>query len=470
MSTRPRETVLVIDPVDVSGQQARKLLAAEDRRVIHASSAQEAFPLLAEMRPDLVLASLDLVDLPGLRVLNALRTRIPGVPLIAVASHPTVEGAVQALKAGAADYLGHPLSPGLVSEKVGRCLSDLRNARHLAQARIEAKDRYGFSDLLSRSPKMLHVFEQIRSVAQTDATVLIRGETGTGKELVARAIHERSRRREKPLIAINCGAFTETLLESELFGHEKGSFTGAIGRRQGVFEMADGGSLFLDELGETSLSVQVNMLRVLEDFTFRRVGGNDSIEVDVRIIAATNVNLEGAVKDARFREDLFYRLNVFPILLPPLRERAEDIPILMHHFLTDAAREYDLAVPTITPEALELTMRYRWPGNVRQLRAMCERWVILCAGGELRREHLPHDVQGGQTVTENPGAVFIDDSIPLQQLVDRVSNQVQRAYLHRLLTRYRGHLQQTADAAGTTRRTVYTLMKKLDLDAENYKG
>ena len=466
---RAREQVLVIDATDPSGRAYHSALAGDERVVHSAASAQEGLGLLPEIRPDLVIASLDTADLPGLRLLEAVRHRQPGVPVIVVASHPTVEGAVLALRAGAVDYLGRPLSPGLLSEKAARALSEARSSRQLAQAQKEARDRWGFTHLLSMSPRMVRVFDAIRAVAGTDATVLVRGETGTGKELVARAIHDRSRRRDRNLISVNCGAFTETLLESELFGHEKGSFTGASGRRQGVFEMADGGTLFLDELGETSLSVQVNLLRVLEEMRFRRVGGHELIDVDVRIIAATNVNLDQAVKEGKFREDLFYRLNVFPVTLPPLRERPEDIPLLARHFLQDAANEYELPAPVMSPEAMEAVLRYRWPGNVRQLRALCERWVIQCAGRELRVEDLPPELRAATPAGAEPGGMFIDDNVTLPQLTDRVMSQVERAYLHKLLSRYRGHLIQTAAAAGITRRTLFSRMKALGLDAADYK-
>ena len=464
-----REIVLVIDPVDITGRMARLALASDDRDLHHCTTGQDAMVLIHQLQPDVVVAALDVADLPGLRLLQAVRQRAPSAVLLAIAGTPTVEGAVQALRAGAVDYIGRPVSPGMLSEKVARALGDVRAARQLSQAQRDSRDRHGFSQLLSRSPRMLQVFDAITAVAPTDATVLIRGETGTGKELVARALHEHSPRSSHPLIGINCGAFTETLLESELFGHEKGSFTGAIGKRQGVFEMADRGSLFLDELGETSLSVQVNLLRVLEEMAFRRVGGTEMISVDVRIIAATNVHLEEAVRSGRFREDLFYRLNVYPITLPPLRERTEDIPLLMRHFLDDAAEEYEIPAPTVPPETAALILRYRWPGNVRQLRALCERWVIQCRGAELRPDLLPAEIIGRDVSTEAPGAVYIDDSIPLDQLMERVGDQVERAYLHRLLLRHRGHLQHTAAAAGTTRRTLYTRMKKLGLDAESYK-
>lgn len=468
-SPRAREQVLVIDASDPSGRTYHVALGSDDRMIHACTSAQAGLALLPDVRPDVVIAALDTADLPGLRLLEAVRHRQPGVPVIVIAAHPTVEGAVQALRAGAVDYLGRPVSPGLLSEKVVRALSEARSSRQLAQAQKDARDRWGFTHLLSMSPRMIRVFDAIRAVAGTDATVLVRGETGTGKELVARAIHERSRRRERNLISVNCGAFTETLLESELFGHEKGSFTGASGRRQGVFEMADGGSLFLDELGETSLSVQVNLLRVLEEMRFRRVGGHELIDVDVRIIAATNVNLDQAVKEGKFREDLFYRLNVFPVTLPPLRERPEDIPLLTKHFLQDAASEYEMPPPTITPEAMEAVLRYRWPGNVRQLRALCERWVIQSNGRDLRVEDLPPELRAQGPADAEPTGMFIDDNVTLPQLTDRVTTQVERAYLHKLLSRHRGHLINTAAAAGITRRTLFSRMKALGLEASDYK-
>ena len=331
---------------------------------------------------------------------------------------------------------------------------------------------FGLEQLLTQSPRMLAVFDQIRLVARTDATALILGETGTGKELVSRAIHERSRRKDKPLISVNCGAFTETLLESELFGHEKGSFTGAVGRQQGVFEMADGGSLFLDELGETSQNVQVNLLRVLEEMAFRRVGGRETVEVDVRIIAATNVHLEQAVEDGSFRKDLFYRLSVFPILLPPLRERREDIPLLMRHFLDEIASSYELEAPSVSSEAMRAILAYEWPGNVRQLRAMCERWVIVRSGQRLEREDLPAEFSAaGSVAGRSSGASLrVDATVPMKDNVDRVTAEVERIYLLQVLQKHRGHLGHTADEAGITRRTLYTKMKQYGLQQADFRS
>jgi two-component system NtrC family response regulator len=437
--------------------------------VLVCTSARELLALFPEVQPDLIITSLDLADLPGLRILQVLAERAPGVPVLATVEHPSMEMGMAAAKLGVFDILQSPANPRMIAEAVDLALSDAKTNQDLERVRAQVRDRAGFSHMLTQSPRMLRVFDQIRAVASTDATVLIRGETGTGKELVSRAIHERSRRRDKPFVSVNCGAFTETLLESELFGHEKGAFTGASGRRRGVFEMADGGTLFLDELGETSLNVQVNLLRVLEEMRFRRVGGHDQVHVDVRIIAATNVDLERAVAKGDFREDLYYRLNVFPVHLPPLRSRPEDIPLLTRHFLDDAASDYKLEAPTIQPGAMERIGTYSWPGNVRQLRSLCERWVIVAHGRSVSTDLLPGEISR-QKNQQLPGALSVDENLPMKAAVERATAQVERAYLHRLLKRHQGHLSRTAKTAGITRRTLYTKMKLYGLEASDYRS
>jgi two-component system NtrC family response regulator len=471
---KPREAVLVLDDGELSARQAKIALRHPDRQVFVCPSAREALALLPETQPDLIVVSLDMPDLPGIRLLEVLQDRAPGVPLIATIAAPDMALGVAAVRAGAKDVLTRPIHAESLLAAADHALTEARGARDLARVREQVRDRHGFSHMLTQSPRMLRVFDQIRAVAATDATVLILGDTGTGKELVSRAIHERSRRRDKPFISINCGAFTESLLESELFGHEKGSFTGASSRRRGVFEMADGGTLFLDELGETSLNVQVNLLRVLEEMSFRRVGGQEVVHVDTRIIAATNANLDDMTANGRFRQDLFYRLNVFPVHLPPLKERTEDIPLLARHFLEDAAREYGLQPPSLTPKALEAITTYGWPGNVRQLRSLCERWVIVGTSGTIGLDQLPTEMQPGQQVQlDRYGTtplLTIDESLPMKAAVERAGAQVERTYLHRLLTRNQGHLIRTANAAGITRRTLYTKMKLYGLDAADYRG
>ncbi len=471
--TEVRERILLVEGEEFARHRIRAFLRAEGRQVVAVSTGQLGVEELVRRHPDLVFVSLGLDDLPGVRAVETFLQRAGGAPVIALAPEASVGGAVEVLRRGCADYLPRAAERERLCAAADRAMQEARShaARDLERVRDAMRDQYGFGRLLTRSPKMLEVFDQIRAVARTDATVLILGGTGTGKELVSRAIHERSRRSDQPFISVNCGAFTESLLESELFGHEKGSFTGAVGRREGLFEMADGGSLFLDELGETSLSVQVNLLRVLEEMAFRRVGGRDKVRVDVRIIAATNMNLSDAVREGRFREDLFYRLDIFPIRLPPLRERREDVPLLMRHFLDELGEEYGIEAPIVSAGAMEAILAYRWPGNVRQLRAMCERWVITRQGQRLEREHLPSDMLSGHGITPVPhGSTFqVDETLPLKQNVSRVVSQVERTYLLGVLERNDGHLGRTAAAAGVTRRTLYTKLKQLGVDARVFR-
>ena len=464
-----REHALVVVGNELARHRLKANLRTADRDVFIAATAKDGIAVLPQVEPVLILVDLALADVPGMRAIDIFRERAPGVPVIALSEHPSVATAVEAVRHGAADYMAVDEPRSRLLEVAGRAIQEARSSRQLERVREQVKDRYGFSHMLTQSPRMLDIFDQIRAVAQTDATVLILGETGTGKELVTRAIHERSRRRERPFISVNCGAFAESLLESELFGHERGSFTGAVGKREGLFEMADGGTLFLDELGETTLNVQVNLLRVLEEMAFRRVGGRDQIHVDVRILAATNVDLSTAVSEGRFRGDLYYRLNVFPIRLPPLRERREDIPLLMRHFLDEIGEEYALESPVVSAEALTTILQYPWPGNVRQLRAMCERWVIIRSGQRLEREHLPSDMTGIREVESGMG-IHIDEHRVLAENTAHVIEQVEKSYLFKVLRRCGGHLERTADAAGISRRTLYTKMKQYGLEAPDFKG
>ncbi|MDP2304628.1 MAG: sigma-54 dependent transcriptional regulator [Pseudomonadota bacterium] len=477
VAPRQREVVLLLDSAaPARARSAARALVAPGREVLVSATAREGLALLDGGEPDVIVASLDLPDLPGLRLVEALRAQRPGTPIIVLTEAPTVQGAVAALRAGAADYLGADALPEALAETlraaVDRALSALRAPGNASEGPSEGApeatvaERSGFTQQLTRGPKMTRVFDAIRAVAQTDATVLVRGEPGTGTELVARGIHERSRRRGKRLVGVNCGALTEAELSIELFGHAKSDEPGA-------FELAEGGTLFLDELGEASLPVQVQLLRVLEEQRFRLVGGTALKRANVRVIAATDADLDGAVSDGRFREDLYYRLNVFPIAVPPLRQRVEDLPLLVRHFLNNAAGEYDLPAPEVTAEAMALLARYPWPGNVRQLRAMCERWVIECRGAPLGPQGLPEAFTGALVGAVPPedtgGALFVDETLPLATLTARMTTQLERTYLHKLLARNGGHLQNTATAAGMTRRTLYSRMKALGIEAKGYK-
>jgi two-component system response regulator AtoC len=463
----PRTALVVEGRAGVAAAVARALTKG-GFQVLRAERAGEGLEALRTVQPDVVLLGLALDDLDAARGVDRFVQGSGDAPVLAIAAGGGTDDVVAAIRRGAADVLS-PEEAEQAPIRARRALAERGSRVDLDRVQQQVRDRYGFSDLVSQSPRMLEVFEQVRKVAPTDATVLIRGETGTGKELVARAIHDRSRRKDRPFISVNCGAFTETLLESELFGHEKGSFTGAVGRREGLFEMADGGTLFLDELGETTPNVQVNLLRVLEEMTFRRVGGREPVQVDVRIVAATNVDLEEAVADGSFREDLFYRLNVYPIALPPLRHRREDIPLLLRHFLDEVSEEYSLEPPILASETVGLLVGHRWPGNVRQLRAMCERWVITRTGERLEPEHLPREITDRSVDDDPVGTFAIDDAAPLRDNLDRAAAQIERAYLFRLLQKHRGHLGKTAEAAGITRRTLYTKVREYGFDARSFK-
>lgn len=463
-----RTILVVVDDQFVRGSLS-SALSTMMTDLVFAPTAGEALAIFDEIKPDLVLVSLELPEKPGAPILDLFHQRMPGIPLIALCSKGDVKLAIESTRHGAVDLICLNSAPAEWGLAVRRALLEARSNRALESVRSAVHDRYGFSRLLSQSPRMLDVFDEVRRVAGTDATVLILGDTGTGKELVSRAIHERSHRKEMPFISVNCGAFTETLLESELFGHEKGSFTGAVERRAGLFEMADNGTLFLDELGETTPNTQVNLLRVLEEMTFRRVGGRDQVRVDVRIVAATHVNLESAVEEGKFRRDLFYRLNVFPIRLPPLHERPEDIPLLMRHFLEEVAEEYSMEPPTISAEAMTAILNYSWPGNVRQLRSMCERWVITRSAARLQLENLSPEMKGSRAVTTSVSGFHINEMASLKDNTARALSQVERGYLYKVLKLHRGHLENSAKAAGMTRRTLYTKMKEYALEARNFK-
>jgi len=463
-------TLLIVAPTSAERSRLSALLCGPGREAVTASSSAEALALLHDLRPDLVVASLELPDAPGFDIVDRLHAAARETPIVVTTRSQSVPLAVQALRRGASDLVGAEEPGQRWMAAIDEALERIRGRVDLARAERDVEDQYGFKRLVSQSPSMLHVFDQVRAVAPTDATVLILGETGTGKELISRNIHDRSRRAGKPFIAVNCGAFAESLLESELFGHESGSFTGAEGRRAGLFEMAHGGTLFLDELGETTPNVQVNLLRVLETMTFRRVGGRDEVRVDVRIIAATHVNLERAAAEGRFREDLFYRLNVFPIDLPPLRRRREDIALLLHHFLHELAEAYEVEPPTVAGDTLALIERYDWPGNVRQLRSLCERWVITRPGQAVELADLPAALHAPTPSERQAGELHIDERLSLKDNTTPIVERVERAYLFRLLQRFQGHLERTADAAGITRRTLYTKMRQYQLDGRDFKG
>ncbi|MBL8211130.1 MAG: sigma-54-dependent Fis family transcriptional regulator [Bryobacterales bacterium] len=375
------EHLLLVDDDPGFRKLSETILAGEGHHVTSAASVKDALAAAARREFSLVLCDLRLPDGDGLDVLRWFRANEPATPVIMITGFATVNNAVEAMKLGAADYLGKPLSsPDQLRLLVRRLLAARQADAEREVLREEQSDRFSCGDLIAEAPRMRRVLDLVSRVAPTNATVLVLGESGTGKEIIARCIHAHSQRSKNVFVAVNCAALSPTLIESELFGHEKGAFTGATGQHIGRFERAHHGTLFLDEIGELDANLQAKLLRVLQGRTFERVGGNREITVDVRVIAATNRDLQQAVAAGRFREDLYYRLNLFPVELPPLRDRGQDIVALARFFLARAGRSLHKQAPHLTPEVEQHLMAYNWPGNVRELENLMERLAILSDG------------------------------------------------------------------------------------------
>ena len=385
--------ILVVDDEKNIREGLAKLLEMEGHRAIPAADGREALALLERGDVDLMVTDLKMPNLPGDELLRRAQAGIPGLPVIILTGHGTIESAVQAMKEGAYDYLTKPVDMGRLTLLVARALSEWEVKRQYREALQELQKRSQFSNIIGKSDAMRRIFEVVQLVSASKASVLITGDSGTGKEMIADAIHYNSERKDKPLIKVHCAALSETLLESELFGHERGAFTGAVARKRGRFELAHRGTIFLDEIGEVSPGVQVKLLRVLQDKTFERVGGEETIEVDCRIIAATNRELKEAIRQGQFREDLYYRLNVVNIHLPPLRERKEDIPLLISSFLTEFAQAAGKRIEGIDPKARTALYSYPWPGNVRELRNCLESAVVLSRSSLITLEDLPPHIR-----------------------------------------------------------------------------
>jgi two-component system NtrC family response regulator/two-component system response regulator HydG len=383
-------------------------LREDGYNVIVASDGYQALERVEREAPDLILADLKMPGLDGLGLLSRVRKEGLDTPLVMMTAYGTVETAVDALKKGAEDYLTKPINIDELEILIKRILSHTRLAQETRRLREQLREKYKFENIIGSSPQMQAIFKTVRQIAPSRATVLITGDSGAGKELIAMAIHQNGDRADGPYVKVSCGALSENLLESELFGHEKGAFTGALFTRPGRFEIADGGTLFLDEIGEISPAVQVKLLGFLQDREFERVGDNTKRKVDVRLIAATNRDLEKAVADGVFRKDLYYRLNVITIKMPPLREKPSDIPLLVDHFVAKYAKENNKHVEGVSPDALAALVAYQWPGNVRELENMIERAVVMCNEKITGRRHFPllAGAEGGDpdTIPAIPGS------------------------------------------------------------------
>jgi two-component system, NtrC family, response regulator AtoC len=455
------EKILIVDDEAFIRENLERILAEDGYRPKSTDCPEDAIRIVAEEEISLVLLDLNLGSSSGLDVLRAMREVDPEILVIIITGYGTVESAVEALKIGAYDYIKKPFKADAIHLIVKLAL-ETQNLRR--KVRRLSKDAEGIN-MVGNSEALLQIFRQIREVAKHEtATVLITGDSGTGKELVAQAIHNLSPRSDQPFVEINCGSLPFNLLESELFGHERGAFTDAKTRKVGLFEEADHGTIFLDEIGEMDLSLQVKLLRVLEDRKLRRLGGNRNIDINVRIIAATNADLKGTIERKEFREDLYYRLNVFPIHIPPLRERREDIPILLEHFLQRFSKEFNRSIQGFSRESLDLMMRYHWPGNVRELRNVVERICIMHNVEKIIPEQLPREIWGEAPQSEMP---FTYEIPPEGIVLDDVVGQVEKDLVEKAYKITGGNVAKTARILNVPRGTLRYKLEKYHLTTDS---
>jgi len=460
---KPR--ILVVDDKENMLKLFAKILG-DGWALTCASDGARALSLLAAQPFDVVVTDLRMPGADGLTVLKAVKERAPDTEVVIMTAFASVSGAVEAIKQGAYDYLQKPFDPDAAALVVGRALERKRLKEEAASLQREIQGVFGFERLVGKSAAMREVYRLLQQAAGLDITVLVTGETGTGKELAARAIHYQSARHQKRFVAVNCGALPENLVESELFGHARGAFTGAVQAKPGLFEEAQGGTLFLDEVGDLPLAVQVKLNRALQEKEVRRVGENEPVPVDVRIVAATHRDLKAEVKAGRFREDLFYRLHVLPIALPALRDRREDIPLLAAHFLAKFSKTHQRPLEGFEPDALRALTGYPWPGNVRELENAVERAVAVCEGPRIAMRCLPAEV-----VDEQQGSLPVEEllKMPYREAVDLARERVSREYLTALLKQTGGNVTRAAERAGMERESLHRLLKRYSVRSEDFK-
>jgi DNA-binding NtrC family response regulator len=453
-------TVLVVDDEPRQLGILKTILSREGYEVETCSTAEEALLLLRASPPQVLLTDMKMPGMDGIALLEEALREAPACSAVVMTAHGSVDSAVEAMKKGAFDYLTKPLDRDRLLLVLERAMETVRLRGENRRLKDQLHDRFRLENIVGSHGSMQDVFRLVEKVAASSATVLIYGESGTGKELIARALHFNSPRASRPFLALNCSAVPEPLLESELFGHEKGSFTGAVARKPGLFEQAHGGTLLLDEVAELPVSMQAKLLRVLQEKEVRRVGGNASLSVDVRIVAATNRDLVRHMKEGKFREDLYYRLNVFPIFLPPLRSRTTDIPPLVEHFLEQFASDAKRPVSRVTPQTLSFLLRYSWPGNVRQLESVLERACLLAEGDVITPDLLPAEVRENLAA---PGG----GSFPLEIPDEGISLEgVERELLEQSLRKAGGNLSRAARLLGISYRTLQYRLDKFRISRE----
>ena len=465
-----KRNILVVED-EVKMRRILEINLRDKYNVLLASNGDEALDIVKGNDVNLILTDMKMPGKDGISLLHDVKEFAPDIPVILITAYGTIESAVQAMREGAYDYILKPLKMDEIEVVVEKALSYARLIDENRSLREELKSTYGFDNIISINPEMLQILELVGQIADSKATVLIQGESGTGKELVARAIHYNSQRSKGSFIVVNCSAIPRELLESELFGYEKGAFTGATRLKLGSFELADTGTLFLDEIGEMEKELQVKILRALEGYGFMRIGGNESIEVDVRVITATNRDLKEAVEIGDFREDLYYRLNVVCINLPPVRERREDIPLLAAHSMEKYKGEGKREVNEISDEAMKLLERYHWPGNVRELENCILRGMVLAKTGRIEVTDLPEEVVEGAITAEVPPPRNTEElKLMKKREKERVVGQIEKQFIMEALRRNKGNISRSASDVGMDRRQFQNLIKKYQVFAEDYRN
>ncbi len=463
-----KHRILVVDDELSMRQLLELMLCREGYEIICAENGQMAVTMIEQEHFDLILCDIRLGDITGLDVLRAAKRKNPDTIVIMISAYATAETAVEAMNEGAYDYLPKPFENKELRKTIAKALELKALGHETRVAEAESENNLHFGLLVGNSPKMLHIYDMIRQVSQTRTNVLISGESGTGKELIARAIHEQSDRRDKPFVAVNCGGIPETLMESEFFGHKKGAFTGASQDKKGLFEIAHKGTLFLDEIGEVSPAIQVKLLRALQERVIRPVGDNEDISVDIRIISATNKNLANEVVENRFREDLFYRLNVIEIKVPALRDRKEDLRAIAQHFLEKYSREMGKEISKISSYAIDLLNKYDFPGNIRELENLIERSVALTNTNIILPDSLTlsvhkrrwHDDKKKDETAASDIAKDISAGVSLESILD----QVEEEYIRKALEISHGKKERTAKLLGINMRSLRYRMSKLGIE------
>ncbi len=459
-----KKRILVVDDDAKIARLIEFALSKAGFEIDTASSGKMALEKVRETTPDMILLDVVLPDTSGLRLLSQFREIDENMVVLMISAHATIKSAIKAIKDGATDFVTKPFEIDELISHVTGALEARRLKDEIKELRSQLKDRYRFENIIGVSGQMKQVYKSMEKVIDNNVSILVRGESGTGKELVARSIHFNGPRRNGPFVDINCAAIPETLLESELFGYEKGVFTGALARRIGLFEQASEGTIFLDEIGDLTLNMQVKLLRVLQEKAIQRIGGNKKIKIDIRIIAATHRNLEEEVKRNNFREDLYYRLNIFPIFLPPLRERKEDVVLLMLHFLEKYSREFNKKVKKVAPEVVEMLKTYPWPGNIRELENSIERAVVMASGDTLKLEHFPVEskyVGALSAESGKPPSMTTGGAEDQQKMISM--DEMEKNIIAQTLKVTNGNITQAAKTLKVSRDTLYRKIKRYQL-------